>query len=193
MSPRPYDPKKAHQYYEEHKHLKGRQPGKSELNNSGGHGTSRSVTRKNPVMATMVGPKQNAQLRVVRLTQKISKLQDALKKAEAALLTKRKTERQNSDGKTTAKEKQAAQKYRDTHKSQIAAKEKQKSSSGGGSSSSGSPSLSSMSTSELESRISRIKGLITDARQQLSAANSLAHSLSSTRFISHSGRSAVTS
>jgi hypothetical protein len=145
-------------------------------------------------MAKMVTAKTSAQQRVVRLTEKIGKLNDALKKAEEALQNKRNEARQNSDGKTTAKERQDAKKYRDTHKSQLAAKRKKSSSSSSGSSSSssGPKTLASMSESELVDRVDRIKGLITDAKRQLQSANSLAHSMSDSDFISHSGRSAVT-
>ena len=194
-----YDPQKAHDYYERHKHLKGRQPGAAEatLNRIGATRLAPKVSRK-PISSTEA--KARAQARVVRLTAKVHSLTKALQEAENALRAKRKEAKQNSDGKSTAKEKQAAQKYRDTHKAQIAAKEKKDAAKSGGSStsstssssSSGPKSVSEMSESELTDRISKIKGAIADAKKQIQSANALAHSFSSSEFISHSGPTTVT-
>lgn len=189
MSPQPpYDPQKAHDYYERHKHLKGRHPGSEDLSKKGG--STKVVMRHNPQMAKMVSAQKAAQQRVVRLTENLHKLQGALKRAEEALANKRKTAQQNSDGKSTAKQKQSSKKYRDTHKTQLQAKSKQTSpSSSAGSSSSGGGGLSSMSEAELQSRVSRIKGLITNCTQQIRKANSQA--LSHSEFTVHDGLSAV--
>jgi hypothetical protein len=198
-----YDPQKAHDYYERHKHLKGRQPGAAEatLKRVGATRVSSAVNRK-PVTASEA--KSRAQARVVRLTAKVHSLTKALQEAEDALRAKRKEAQQNSDGKTTAKERAASKKYRDTHKSQIAAKAKKDNSKSGGSSSStsstssssssssGPKSVSEMSESELTDRISKIKGAIADAKKQIQSANALAHSFSSSEFISHSGPMTVT-
>lgn len=189
-----YDPRKAHDYYERHKHLKGRQSHNVE-NVMKTAGSTKVVKRKNPQMAKTVDSRKSAQMRVVRLVQKLHSLQNALKQAEEALANKRKEAKQNSDGKTTVKERNASKKYRDTHKAQIAAKEKKSAtstpSSSSGGSSSGPKSVADMSESELTDRVSKIKGLISTAKKQIQAANSLAHSMSDSEFISHGGLSTV--
>jgi len=177
-----YDPVKAHQYYEQHKHLKGRHA----------KGTSTTLQRvgKTPVgghkapSAKQHGSKSEAQQRAVRLTAKLNSLNKALQEATEELRVKRaasqrsratakKTARKNSDGKTTAKERQQSKEYRQKHKAQIAAKAKK---SGGGSSTK--KHVKDMTISELTSRVSKIKSLISEAKSQLRAANSLSHSLS---------------
>lgn len=173
-----YDPVKAHQYYMDHRKLKGRKPG----NQSDVH----------PIHAKSGDGKAAARARVGRLTSKLSKLQGALTKAEAALSAKRRSEvetkRKNSDGKSTAAEKQASKEYRDKNKAKIQAKEKKdnkSSSSSSGSSSSGG--LSSMSSDELVSRINKIQGAIKSAKQQLSAARQQLGQLAHSEFLSAVG------
>lgn len=182
-----YDPKKAHDYYEKHKHLIGRGGKQTEdlLKTAGSTGVR--PRRPGEAMAKMVSPKQSAQMRVVRLTEKVHKLQDALNEAENALRLKRQTANAKPTAATKAKQKAASKKYRQTHKSQIAAAAKKAAASSGG----GNTPVSQMSETDLVSRISKIKGAISNAKQQIQAANALAHSLSDSSFISHSGRSAV--
>ncbi len=174
-----YDPVKAHQYYEAHKHLKGRKGEKKPT--SSGSGDKGGKPQSKPALSNTT---QAAKQKVLRLNEYVSKLQSALSEAEAELSKKRQaarqTEKQNSDGKSTAKEKQSAKEYRDKHKTEIAAKRKSSSSSGGGTSSSSSHSVSDMSVEELTSRIIKIKSALTDAKRQRAAAmqtlGSLAHS-----------------
>jgi hypothetical protein len=176
MARAPYDPKEAHAYYERTKHLTGR--------------------KKGAVKAAPAKPKQHAaaQARVVRLRGKVSKLKVALSEAEAALSKQRqgasKTEKASSDGKTTAKERQASKEYKDKHQTEIAAKSG--SSSAAGSSSSGSSSKSSssgdkskgfiddMNEQQLRARVTKIRGALRDAKRLLSNASQelgqLAHS-----------------
>lgn len=180
-----YDPAKAHDYYERTKRLKGRQPGSAEETLKRVGTTTVAVTRK-PINAN--GAKSRAQARVVRLTTKLHSLQNALKEAEDALQNLRKEAKKNSDGKTTTKEKLAAKKYRDTHKSEIKTKAKKVAAKTSGSTSPSAPkSVSEMSESELTDRVSKIKTAVSNAKQQIQKANSIAHSFSSLEFISHSG------
>jgi len=209
-----YDPEKAHEYYEQYRKFnrqKGRKKGQTpdpQHKQPGSKNSSKNTSgKKNPKKPSTSEATKRAQARVGRLKAKTAKLEGALTKAEEALVKKRaseaKTKRQNSDGKTTAKEKQSEKKYRDKNKAKIKAKDKSaaKKSSGGSSSrssssSSSSNSLENMSSSDLMVRISKIKGLLQDARAQLSAAQknlgSLAHSdilaseLKSGGFVLHS-------
>lgn len=190
----PYDPKKAHDYYERTKKLKGRKPSAPQspvhMQNTRGSradGSSRinrhteQKARANDAAAS--AEVKSAQARVVRLKSAVSKLTTALSAARAALSAKRQTARdtakKNSDGKSTAEEKQASKKYRDKHKQEIATKRKSTSSSSTPSSSSTS-SVSDMSASELEARIIKLSSALADAKRQLSSATQqlgqLAHS-----------------
>lgn len=177
----PYDPVKAHAYYERTKKLKGRAPAAPKASSA----PRPPVANRNPAQSPLSrNPKVQAeQARIGRLRSKIKTLQGALSEAEAALSSKRQkaraTAKKNSDGKSTAKEKQASQQYRDKHQAEIKAKRK-KDPSSGGSSKSSSKSVSEMSVQELGARIIKIRSALRDARQQLSDANKqlgqLAHS-----------------
>jgi HK97 family phage prohead protease len=112
------------------------------------------------------------------LKSKVNTLTGELSKAKQALSEKRQAAREeekaNSDGKSTVKEKQAAKKYRDTHKAEIAAKRKSESSSSESSSTGG---YSSMSIPDLTARISSIQTVLSEAKRQLAeATKSLGHS-----------------
>ena len=177
-----YDPKKAHDYYERTKHLKGRNKGQA--GSSRASPSASSGAQAAPVKVS--SETQAAIAKVNRLKDAVSKLQSALSEAEALLSKKRqdarKSAKANSDGKSTAKEKQSAKEYRDKHKTEIANKRKQdsSSSSGGGSSSTSSTSVSDMSVDQLTTRIIKIRGVLADAKRQLSNAQQqlgqLAHS-----------------
>jgi HK97 family phage prohead protease len=175
-----YDPVKAHEYYERTKKLTGREGG------AGWHDNVLKKLSKAPSNGTdrpsSSGETDATRAKVVRLKAAVSKLQSALSEANAALSKKRlearKTEKESSDDKSTAKEKQASKEYRDKHKQEIASKRKKETSSGGGeSSSSSSTSVSDMTVDELETRVSNIKSALAKAKQQLSdASKQLAHS-----------------
>lgn len=190
----PYDAQKAHEYYELHKHLKGRHPGTARtLTRTGGT----RVRGKRPPSAAE--RQAAARARSVRLTKKLHSLNAALREATEALRKKRqaaqksratakKTARKNSDGKTTAKERLKSKEYRQKHKAELASKAKKAGSSSKGKSPAAKKSVSSMSESELTHRISTIKSLITDAKRQLRAAHSLSHSITDTEnHLTHDG------
>lgn len=176
-----YDPVKAHEYYERTKHLKGRVKSRKPVAAS-----PKSSSRRAPAAPKLKGRELGkdtsaAAAKVTRLKSKVAKLEGALSEARAALSKKRqataKDEKKNSDGKTTAKERQSAKEYRDKHQAEIAAKRKKDSSK---SPSSSSNSVSDMGVEELESRIIKIQGALKEAKRQLSNASQqlgqLAHS-----------------
>lgn len=186
-----YDPVKAHEYYMRTRKLKGRRS--ASINTTlqrVGNTRVRPTTKPVKKALTPEQRKSSSRERAVRLTEKLHKLQAALQEATKEIRIKRqaeqrsretqkKNEKKNSDGKTTAKERATAKKYRDTHKAEIKAREKKASSSSGGSKSSSSStkkSVSDMSISELTDRISSIKSAISSAKKQLKEANSLSHS-----------------
>lgn len=173
-----YDPIKAHEYYERTKKLKGRL---DKVERSTKRRNRRSVS-----LTPSIRRQSNISTsKITRLQNKVNALSSSLSEARQALSEKRqtqeKTERKNSDNKTTVQERNSAKKYRDTHKAEIAAKRKKDggSSSGSSSKSSSEPrTLSSMSVEELRNRISRIQSALSEAKRQLAAARSgsLSHS-----------------
>src|SRR5436190_944160 len=162
-----YNPNKAHAYYERTKNLKGRQKGTNQPKGSRRRGPAPTKPNNTPSQTS------TASATVTRLKAKVDALTKALSEAQQALSEKRqaeaKSKRQNSDGKSTAKQRASSQKYRDTHKAQIAAKTKSASGSGSSSSSS-STSVSSMSVDDLVARVSRIQSTLSEAKRQLSEA-----------------------
>lgn len=188
-----YDPKKAHDYYERTKRLKGRdkpaptyrhvQP----IRGSRADGSSRVRGRKPSNLAdarATANATNAAQARVVSLKSAVSKLTSALtatmtalrEKQQASRESAKETAKKSSDGKSTAKEKAASKKYRDKHQQEIASKRKKEPASDSPSSTG----VSSMSVDELQSRAIRIRGALADAKRQLSSAQQqlgqLAHS-----------------
>jgi len=201
--PNKYDPDKRRERYLRERELKGR---KAVVKSSGGStsaGTKSNNIGRGVAPAVKPPPKPpnpaEARARISRLTAKVSALQSSLTEAMAALAESRrsaaKTEKENSDGKSTASEKQASQEYRDKNKEKIKekdraeAKKESSSSSSGSSSSSSSTSVSDMSESDLQSRVNRIRGLLTSAKKQLAdakkAAGSVAHSDSRASVLMH--------
>lgn len=203
-----YDPKKAHDYYEAHKHLKGRRPsgGAAQVvRTASGHrvqgGTHPQATR----VLSAKERQASARARTIRLTQKLQSLQDALKEATDELRVKRaalqrsrssakKTAKKNSDGKTTAKERAQSKSYREKHRAELKAKAKKAASKSGGSSSGSSKKkVADMTINELTDRVSKIRTAISSAKKQLRAANSLSHSQSvNSNYLAHDGAMAVT-
>lgn len=127
----PYDPVARKRYYEEHKHLKGRQKG-SAPPSTGGRPV-RSI-RSAPSLHSATN-QAASQKRVAAIRDRLSKLRTALQAAlkaaqarESSSTTQTKSDTTKSTTPTTAKEKAdaraASKKYRDTHKQEIAAKRK---------------------------------------------------------------------
>ena len=187
-----YDPQKAHEYYERTKKLKGRKDGQRNRDAHIRKGNTRVNTPSQSDREHYQQQVASARAKVTRLKAKETALAGALTKAKAALSAKRaserKEEKKNSDGKTTAKERQSAKEYRESHREELKKKEADRRKSGG-SSSSGSTSVADMSTSDLETRISNLNSALREVRSQISAANQalgqLAHSAISELNLTH--------
>lgn len=170
-----YDPVKAHEYYLRTRQLKGDEAkaSPSKISPRSGSNVATSNKAKPPTKPTTTSSTVVVKERVIRLKGKVDKLQGALTEALNALSEKRqnkaKEEKANSDGKTTVKERQAAKDYRERNQAKIAEKRKQEAGSGGGSSSS-TRSVSSMSESELITRVDKIRTALSMAREQLASA-----------------------
>lgn len=172
-----YDPAKAHQYYEQHKHLKGRRRGQAPP-------TSRVRVAK-PVASSPTRVKQKTELRarITTLTQKLHQLEQLIQKKEAVL------KRDQASAKSTAKKERGAKaknkpktaaekakaardskKYRQQHQQTLKAKAKQASKKSGGSSSKQiAQKPSEMHIKDLKALATRIKGQLAVAKQKLAA------------------------
>jgi HK97 family phage prohead protease len=162
-----YDPVKAHEYYERTKQLKGRKKGSFK-----GLKTGAAVPKiPEPGFRKDIRESKASAETVARLKTKVDALSKALSEARQVLSEKRaaarETEKDNSDGKSTEKEKQASKEYRDKNKAEIAAKRKSETSS----ESSGPGGYSSMSIEDLTVRISNIQSTLSEAKRQLTEAS----------------------
>lgn len=184
----PYDAKKAHTYYEEHKKLKGRNgPAGSPVPPPKVGQGSRIVESGNANSALHPGTKPKppvaaeAVAKVNRLKAAVSKLEGALSEARAALSKKRqeatKTAKANSDGNSTQKEKAASKTYRDKNKAKLATTRKAAAPAAASTpASSSTSSVASMSATDLQARIISINSALANAKRQLSTAQqSLGH------------------
>lgn len=180
-----YDPVKAHKYYEEHKKLKGRKPGRGE--------EPRAANRRGSSQDPRIG-KTRDQIHMdarakqrKELTASIHRLEGNLRKLEALIKEKmRKEDSEDRKGKAkkerAAKErtkpKTAAEKaaearenkqYREKHKQELKSKRKRDGSSGGGSKKGAGNVSSKTSVTELKRLATRVRGQIAVAKTKLAA------------------------
>jgi len=154
-NPAKYDPQKAHDYYEAHKHLKGRRHGSKEEDRKG-----RGPGKGTPAASHKISPA--AQKKIDHLTSRLHELQARL---HELLANAKKNGGHKKDEHKSAAEKSKdardAKKYREKHKTELAAKRKKaEGKSGGGGHSSG---IGSMTESQVRAAIARV-------RQDLQAA-----------------------
>lgn len=164
-----YDPKKAHDYYERHKHLKGRKRGTA---------TSSAQSPRAPQSIAKARQKVELQNSIRNLEAKLGKLEQLIREKEAVLRrdqaqAKVKARKQKDKPKTAAEKAKLARdnkKYRDKHKTELRVKAKQASGkSGGGSKAASSQKPSDMSIANLKSLATRVRGQIAVAKQKLAA------------------------
>jgi hypothetical protein len=166
-----YDPFRAHQYYEQHKHLKGRKKGQ-------GHVTSarRNTARHPNRNSARHKQKIHLQNRVDNLQEKLGELEKLIQKKEAILRkdqvrAKGKAHKKKDTPKTAAQKAKAARenkKYRQKHHSQLKAKGKQAGKGGGHKSGTGQK-TSQKSIAELKALATKVRGQIAVAKQKLAA------------------------
>lgn len=166
-----YDPKKAHDYYEQHKHLTGRKKGKIKPEPLPG-------SHKIKLSAAKVKQRVELQARIQTLEKRLQELQDLIRKKEHEEASddrksKAKKERAAKDKdkpKTAAEKSKAArenEKYRDKHKQEI--KSKESSGKSGGESAKTKSKSSSETVSDLKALATKVKGQIAVAKQKLAA------------------------
>jgi hypothetical protein len=162
--PNKYDPQKAHDYYEAHKHLKGRRHG-SQDRSSGGTGRP----DQGKPASHKISP--SVQKQIDHLTSRLHELQARLR---TLLANAKKSSGKKDDGHKTAAEKSKdardSKKYREAHKTELANKSKKAASkSGGGGHSSGG--ISSMTESEVRAEIARVRSSLHAAIAKARAAS----------------------
>jgi hypothetical protein len=168
-----YDPVKAHEYYEKHKHLKGRKTGASQ------QPADRRIVRHLPnarhkQKIELQNSIQNLQAKLGKLEDLIKKKEEILKKDKAQAKVRAKKKDKPATAADKAKAARESKQYRQKHKQELKTKEKQAAAkSGGGSSkSSGTKSHkkpSDMSIADLKALATKVKGQIAVAKQKLAA------------------------
>lgn len=164
-----YDPAKAHQYYEEHKHLKGRKKGSAQPPSVK---TSRQSLDKNKQKIALHNSIQNLEAKLGQLEALIRKKEAILRQDQARAKVKA---RKPKDKPATAADKAKAarenKKYRDKHKTTLKAKAKQAAAKSGGGSQTPSASQkpSDMSIANLKALATKVKGQLAVAKQKLAA------------------------
>jgi len=175
-----YDPAKAHDYYEKHKHLKGRQKGSAEspLATIGKRAKRLAATSpKAKQKIALQNSIQNLEAKLGKLEQLIREKEAILKRDQAQAKVKvRKPKDKPQTAADKAKATRENKKYRDKHKQQLKTKAKQATGksgggSGGGSSKSSAKSQkpSDMSIANLKALATKVKGQIAVAKQKLAA------------------------
>jgi hypothetical protein len=171
-----YDPQKAHDYYERHKHLKGRKKG-SDVPTTGAVGR-RNVSRHSGRRAQQ---KKELAAVIQTLEGKLRKLEDLIRKKEHAAASenrkgkakKERAAKEKNKPKSAAEKAKAArenEKYRKKHKQSLKTKAKTSGKSGsGGGSSKGKTDVSKASVTELKSLATKVKGQIAIAKKKLAA------------------------
>lgn len=164
-----YDPAKAHDYYEKHKHLKGRHKGSTQPPSVQ---TSRQSFGKTKQKIALQNSIQNLEAKLGKLETLIQKKEAILRQDQArAKVTARKPKDKPATAADKAKAARENKKYRDKHKTQLTAKAKRAAGkSGGGSHKSGaSQQPSDMSIANLKALATKVKGQLAVAKQKLAA------------------------
>lgn len=166
-----YDPAKAHKYYEEHKHLKGRKKGSTQL-------PSGSAPPQQKIGGVKAQQRKELQASIKALSDRLVKLEALIKKRaheeasdnRKAKAKKERAAKEQNKPKTAAEKAKAAresEKYRKQHKQELKNKAKKDSGKSGGKDKKGSNKKHSVS--ELKSLATKVKGQIAVAKQKLAA------------------------
>jgi Tfp pilus assembly protein FimV len=172
-----YDPVKAHQYYEQHKHLKGRRKGSTQPTGAG-------RPRQQRPAKSRARQKAELQARITNLSKKLQELEQLIQVKEAALKRSQASAKSTAKKERSAKEKNKpqtaaekakaardAKQYRQKHRQELKTKAKQASQkSGGGSSKKGaSQKPRDMHIKDLKALATKVKGQLAVAKQKLAA------------------------
>jgi chromosome segregation ATPase len=171
-----YDPVKAHEYYEAHKHLKGRQKG-STLQPLG---FAKANTRRHE--AAKPRQRRELQARIQSLSSKLQKLEAKIREMEheearedrKSKAKKERAAKERDKPKTAAEKAEAARdakKYRDKNQQKLKSKSDDKQSTGksGGGSSKKKSGAKKPSVSDLKALATKVRGQIAVAKQKLAA------------------------
>ncbi|MFL5660118.1 MAG: hypothetical protein ACJ8BW_02070 [Ktedonobacteraceae bacterium] len=165
-----YDPVKAHDYYEKHKHLKGRQGGSAQP--STGHRGARS-SAKAPQKAKLQASITNLTKKLHQLEQLIQRKEAALKRNAKSTAKKERSTKDKNKPQTAAEKAKAARdatQYRKKHHQELKTKAKRDSGkSGGGSSSKKTDKPKDMHIADLKALATKVRGQIAVAKHKLAA------------------------
>ncbi len=163
-----YDPVKAHEYYEKHKHLKGRH-----------RGSTPQTPKRRVQTSARAQQKAKLQAAVTNLSRKLQQLEQLIQEKEAVLKRDQSTAKSTAKKERAAKEKNKpqtaaekakaardAKKYRKSHKQELKNKAKATNKKSGGSNSSG----GAKTTKPSEMHIKDLKALAVKVRGQLAVA-----------------------
>jgi len=182
-----YDPAKAHQYYERHKHLKGRHRGATQQPAGSARTSTPASTRATGGRHNLAKARQKAELqaRITNLTKKLRQLEDLIKQKEAVLKRDQASAKSNAKKERATKEKdkpktaaekakaaREAKKFRKKHHQELKTKAKQasnKSGGGGSSKKSSSQKPNEMHIKDLKTLATKVRGQLAVAKQKLAA------------------------
>lgn len=164
-----YDPAKAHKYYEDHKHLKGRKQGSAQPPHGGGQHHPQNAAKQKQKIA-LQNSVHNLEAQLGKLEALIQKKEAILRKDQAQ--NKGKARNKKDSPKTAADKAKAARenkKYRKTNRQELKTKAKQAAKKSGGGSKSGAKKPSDMPIANLKALATKVKGQIAVAKQKLAA------------------------
>jgi hypothetical protein len=183
LADRIYNPAKAHEYYERHKHLKGRRKGRSTVTPVKGAPKRRNPQPRQPVRKAHKGgarAKQRKELRarIQSLSKKLQQLEELIHKKERAAKSedrkgkakKERAAKEKDKPKSAAEKAKAAREnkqFRDKHKQELKTKAKKDATKSGGSSKK--PTSKKSSLSDLKVLAKKVKGQIAVAKHKLAA------------------------
>jgi hypothetical protein len=156
----PYDPAKAHAYYERTKKLKGRRPG-------AGRPVPQQVATKKHTTIADLSPQQKVELRAYA-AQKVKEIRKELSDLNKKLKAKMAEAKKPETAADKSKKAREAKKYRETHKQELKTKAKRAAAKTGGSSATKEPASDS---------VEGLKKQIADAQSRLKTAEAKAKAL----------------
>lgn len=167
-----YDPAKAHDYYEKHKHLTGRKKG------STSPPAGSAPASKRPDAGAKARQRKELQASIQALQERLTKLEALIKKREHEAASedrkskakKERAAKEKDKPKTAAEKAKAArdsEQYRKQHKQELKSKAKKDGGKSGGGD--GKKGAKKHSVSDLKSLATKVKGQIAVAKQKLAA------------------------
>src|SRR3954454_24271199 len=156
-----YNPAKAHEYYEKHKHLKGRKKGSAQR-------PLKPRTTRAPASSAKARQRKELSARIQSLSKKLQQLEELIRKKEHEAKSedrkgkakKERAAKEKDKPKSAAEKAKAAREnkqFRDKHKQELKTKAKKDASKSGGSSKKPTSRISKASVSDLKALATKVK------------------------------------